>query len=1005
MFQRVGGIIAAIFSLSSVHAAPPESARKIDFNRDVRPILSDNCFQCHGPDEKTRKAKLRLDTRDGLQEAKADVLARVSTSDPKELMPPAKSGKHLTAEQVATLKEWVAQGANWSAHWAFTPPVRPTPPEVRDPQAIIHNPIDRFVLAKLSDNGLPLSRPADKITLLRRASLDLTGLPPTPEEVDAFLKDTSPNAYETIVNRLLESPRFGERMAWRWLEAARYADTNGYQTDAGRDMWRWRDWVIEAYNRNLPFDQFTIEQLAGDMLPNPTLDQRIATGFNRNHRGNSEGGIVPEEYAVEYVADRVETTATVWLGLTFTCARCHDHKYDPLSQREFYQLFAYFNNVPEKGRAVKFGNSPPFIKAPTREQQKQLDELDARVQNAESRFAALKEAVSNSQAEWAATAAPATLREWRPNRGHPVQVLGKVVQLDGKQFLESGNVGNFGFDDSFTLTCRIQPHAMNGAILSRMPERAQADGYSVHLVNGKVQVHLTKRWLDDALRIETTDSVPMNRWTHISVTYDGSRLASGTKVYINGTESKTRVLLDELNQSFDTKEPFRIGTGGGTDSRFHGSINDVWIYNIALEPADVRIVAVAESIADILRKPVEKRSAPETEKLRAFFLTAAAPKEIRDAHASLLAALEARRLFRATIPTVMVMEEMPTPRDAHILIRGEYDKRGAKVFPGVPAVLAAGVPTPKNRLEFAKWVVDPKNPLTARVAVNRAWQMHFGVGLVKTAEDFGTQGAFPTHPELLDWLAVEFAADWDIKRLHKLIVMSATYRQSSRVSKELSARDPENKLLARFPRLRLSAEVLRDQALFVGGLLVEKRGGPSVKPYQPAGLWKELSGAEDYARDRGENLYRRSLYTYWKRTSPPPVLSAFDANARETCWVRETRTNTPLQALALLNETAFVEASRMLAQRVMLAAKEPDDRLTLAFRRVTGRPPGSTEVEVLRRNFEFQFAEFRKNPEAAAKLLAVGDTTPDKKLDPTELAAYTAVCNLLLNLDEVVTRE
>jgi hypothetical protein len=991
MLLRLGVVAVVLACTAPVEAAPPEPARKIDFNRDVRPILSDNCFHCHGPDEKARKAKLRLDTRDGLQEAKTDVLARVSANDPKELMPPAKSGKALTAEQIATLKAWVAQGANWSAHWAFTPPVRPAVPEIRNSKSEIRNEIDRFILAKLSDNGLSLSKPADKITLLRRVTLDLTGLPPTPEEVDAFLKDTSPKAYETVVNRLLESPRFGERLAWRWLEAARYSDTNGYQTDAGRDMWRWRDWVIEAYNRNLPFDHFTIEQLAGDMLPKPTLDQRIATGFNRNHRGNSEGGIVPEEYAVEYVADRVETTATVWLGLTFTCCRCHDHKFDPLSQREFYQLFAYFNNVPEKGRAVKFGNSPPFIKAPTREQAEALGHLDSRL--AQAADPKIGKAIREEMAKWEKTADPTKFGKWWPGDVKPATPAKP----------EEPKVGDFGFDDRFTLACRVNPRKLTGTLLSRTSNEPRADGYAVLLVDGKVQVQLTKRWLDDALRIETLDALPVGKSSHVAVTYDASRNAAGTKIYLNGTEAKTRVLLDELNQTFQTKEPFRVGSGAG--SRFDGQIDDVAVYDRTLDAADIRLLAEPASPTEIVRKPDANRTATEREKLLAFYIESGDNPRILKWHLSNVLERQERQKLWDEIPTVMVMEEMPTPRETHVLIRGEYDKKGPMVSPGVPASLGQMPKPPANRLEFAKWIVDPKNPLTARVAVNRAWQMHFGVGLVKTTEDFGTQGAFPTHPELLDWLAVEFASDWDVKRLHKLIVMSATYRQSSHITKELLARDPENKLLARFPRLRLSAEVLRDQALFASGLLVEKRGGPSVKPYQPAGLWKELSGADDYVRDHGESLYRRSLYTYWKRTSPPPVLSAFDASARETCWVRETRTNTPLQALALLNETAFVEASRVLAQRVMLDAKEPDDRLRLAFRRVTGRRPSRTEVEVLRRNLEFQLAEFQKKPEAAAKLLAVGDAKPDKKLDTVELAAYAAVCNLLLNLDEVVTKE
>ncbi|WP_020472826.1 DUF1553 domain-containing protein [Zavarzinella formosa] len=1030
MLIRLGSVVALLLA-ASLQAAPPDQAdRKVDYNRDVRPILSDHCFKCHGPDEKQRKAKLRLDTREAIPGAKTELLARVTSNDPKELMPPANSGKALTPGQINILKRWIDQGAPWSSHWAFTPPVRPEAPKSRDAKRgeWAKNPIDAFILDRLEQEGLSPSPEADKPTLIRRVTLDLTGLPPTPEEVDAFLKDNNREAYAKVVDRLLASPRYGERMAWRWLEAARYSDTNGYQTDAGRDMWRWRDWVIEAYNRNLPFDQFTIEQLAGDMLPKPTLDQRIATGFNRNHRGNSEGGIVPQEYAVEYVADRVETTATVWLGLTFTCCRCHDHKFDPVSQREFYKLFAFFNNVPEQGRAVKFGNSPPYIKAPTISQQKRLAELNEKLLTAEKQVEELRGETAKALALWEPSADDRKLPDTAYARGltshwpldgsdvlkavsdvhYAPGRIGKAMDLDGVNYLLSDKAGDFGFDDRFSLSCWVSPRKPNGTILSRTTEEPRGDGYAVALVDGKLQVHLTKRWLDDALRIETITPIPLNRWSHITVTYDATRLASGTKVYLDGEEVKIRVLLDQLNQTFQSKEPFRIGGGNGT--RFDGLIDDVKIHSRELDAAEVWQAAVPATIDDIRRKPDAGRTEAERQKLLAFFVEATSNKTIRTAHASLRESREQRAKFWETIPTVMVMEEMPTPRESHILLRGEYDKKGEKVTPGVPAALvpageAQAASKVANRLDFARWLASPKNPLMARVAVNRAWQSHFGVGLVKTTEDFGTQGAFPTHPELLDWLAVEFATDWDVKQLHKLIVMSATYQQSSHITKELLARDPENKLLARFPRLRLSAEVLRDQALFASGLLAEKIGGPSVKPYQPAGLWKELSGADDYIPDTGENLYRRSLYTYWKRTSPPPVLAAFDAAGRETCWVRESRTNTPLQALALLNETAFVESARSLAQRVMREAASPDERLTRAFRHVTARPPTTKELQVLRGNFEFQLAGYRANPPGVAKLLAVGEAKADPKLNPAELAAYSSVCNLLLNLDEVVTKE
>jgi hypothetical protein len=782
--------------------------------------------------------------------------------------------------------------------------------------------------------------------------------------------------------------------------------------------------VIEAYNRNLPFDRFTVEQLAGDLLPSPTLDQRIAPGFNRNHRGNGEGGIIPEEYAVEYVADRVETTATVWLGLTIGCARCHDHKYDPISQKDFYRLFAFFNNVPEKGRAEKFGNSPPYIKAPTREQERRLAELTLRERQARERWSAMQSAVIAAQEEWEKSQ-PRPTPDWAPDRGLVAHLpfesshgltardgsttlgtgrVGWAIELDGNGFADAGNVGDFGFDDRFSLAFWVNPRQPNGAIISRMPEEPRADGYSVHLVNGKVQVHLTKRWLDDALRVETNRSLPTDQWQHVVVTYDGSRSAAGTKVYIDGDEAKTTVLLDELNQSFQTKEPLRIGSGGGPESRFRGTIDEVRVYARALEPTEVRVLSAAAMPGEIVAKPQAARTGAEAEKLRAYFLEHAAPEDVRKAHAALRQAREDRQKFADAIPTVMVMEEMPTPRAAHVLLRGEYDKKGERVTPGTPSALATK-PLAASRLELANWLVAPTNPLPARVLVNRVWQLHFGTGLVKTAEDFGTQGEYPSHPELLDWLATELVrSGWDLKRLHKQIVTSSVYAQSSAVRDSTTA-DPDNRLLSRFPRARLSAEMIRDQALFASGLLVEHEGGPSVKPYQPPGLWAELSGADDYVPDTGHKLYRRSLYTFWKRTVPPPTLAAFDAPARETCWVRESRTNTPVQALTLLNDVTYVEAARVLAGRVLREATTPDDRLTLAFRRITARPPTDAERAVLTRALDRHWAEFRKDPTAAERLLRVGESKPDAALDPIELAAYAAVCRLILNLDEAVTRE
>jgi len=1011
----------------------------ISFNRDVLPILSDKCFHCHGPDSAKRKAGLRFDhevdakkKRDGHsaivdgKPAESELIRRIFSKDAEEKMPPPKSGRELSPAQTEVLRRWIAEGAKWEKHWAFVPPTRPPLPSVKD-SAWPRGAIDAHILSRLEKAGLRPSLETDRATLIRRMSFDLTGLQPTPAEVDAFVRDTSPDAIEKLADRLLASPRFGERMAWRWLEAARYADTNGYQTDAERDMWRWRDWVIEAYNRNLPFDQFTIEQLAGDMLPKPTLDQRIATGFNRNHRGNAEGGIVPAEYAAEYVADRVETTSTVWLGLTLGCARCHDHKYDPFTQREFYQLFAFFNNVPEKGRAVKYGNSPPYIQAPTHEQLQQVGRLLKKVSDAEQRILDLLPRINAEQANWEAKTNFKELPDWFPGRGQVAHMaldevgkltikdgmaefrpgqVGKGLVLDGKRYAEAGNIGDFGFDDAFSFSFWVNPATRDGAILSRMAEEPRSDGYGIHLVDGKIRVHLTKRWLDDALRLETTNELKPG-WQHVAVTYDGKRLAAGVRIYLDGVEQQTTVLFDELNQTFATKEPLRIGTGGGPASRFKGQVDELRVYSRTIEASEARILAVPLTLKQILVKPTAKRSKAEAAKLRAYFLEGAASKEILEAQATLLSTRAERDRYRASLPTVMVMEEMAKPRESHVLLRGQYDRPGDKVNAALPVEISSKLQA-GNRLEFAKWLVSRDNPLTARVAVNRIWQMHFGTGLVKTGEDFGTQGDFPSHPELLDWLATEFiASGWDVKGMHRLIVTSAVYRQSSQysvLSTQYSA-DPENRLLSRFPRQRLSAEMIRDQALFASGLLVERQGGPSVKPYQPAGLWNELSGVGDYEQDTGEKLYRRGLYTYWKRTSPPPGLSAFDAFARETCWVRETRTNTPLQALTLLNDITYVEASRKIAERCIKEEKKANARLALAFRRVLSRAPTEAEAGILLRALNRQLEDFRKNPDVARKLLAVGEAKADATLDVAELAAYAAVCRLILNLDEAVTRE
>ncbi len=1046
----------AVFGAVRAVAAEP-----LRYNRDIRPILSDQCFTCHGPDKAKRKGGLRLDVREqALAELKSGataivpgrpeksaLVARIRSHDSDEVMPPPKSKQTLSAQQQERLERWIAEGANYEEHWSFIAPTRPEVPRVldfkfagssrgkSDSSDWSANPIDAFILKKLAESGLAPSREAAPEQIIRRMTLDLTGLPPTPAEVDAFVaghRRDPRSALSALADRLLASKHYGERMASPWLDAARYADSNGYQNDGERVMWRWRDWVIDAFNANMPFDRFTIEQLAGDLLPGATREQRIATGFNRNHRGNAEGGIIPAEFLAEYVVDRVDTTATVWLGLTMGCARCHDHKYDPLSQRDFYQMFAFFNNVPEHGKAIKVGNSPPVIAAPTPAQERKLAESENALSAAEARLRGMEPRIATAQSQWERSLAGAAENRWTITRGLAprfdlTEALADGARFedgggsftdgaavfDGRRFISAGDVGEFGYFDKLSLTAWVRPLSADGTILSRMVARPEdsafasdREGYSVHLEKGRVQVRFTKRWLDDALRVEAEAALTLDRWQHLTVTYDGSRVAAGVKVFVDGAPQKLRVLFDSLNQTFSTKQPFRIGSGAGGEPRFRGAIRDVRLYSRALADDEAAVVSAAENVSALAAIPAPARSARQAAKLRACFLADHAPEAMREAKLNVTKLREQHALLVDNIPTVMVMEEMPAPRETHVLKRGVYDQPGEQVWPGVPASLPAmRDDSPRNRLGFARWLVSPANPLTARVAVNRLWQIVFGTGLVKTAEDFGSQGELPSHPEMLDWLATEFIrSGWDVKAMMKLIVTSAAYRQSSRVTPELLARDPDNRLLARGPRVRLSAEMLRDQALAASGLLVGKIGGPSVKVYQPEGLWKELSGVE-FAQDHGEKLRRRSLYSFWKRTIPQPTMATLDAAGREMCSVRPVRTDTPLQALALMNDVTFVEAARALAQRVIReVGASAQDRMRLAFRLVLAREPKPEELRVLLDDLHDHLGRFAVNTKAAESFTSAGESPRDADISPDELAAYTAVSSLILNLDEAITK-
>lgn len=1059
-----------------------QSPRAIDFNRDIRPILSDKCFVCHGPDAPAKKIRLRLDSEASARAAivpgkpsESRLVQRITHADEAMRMPPADSGRKLGPREIELLTEWVQQGAPWQSHWSFIPPVRPSPPPVKN-AAWVRNAIDAFVLARLEREGLRPAPEADRGMLLRRVSLDLSGLPPTPAELDAFLRDSSPNAYEKAVDRLLASPRYGERMAFKWLDAARYADTNGYQNDGDRSMWRWRDWVIEAFNRNTPFDRFTIEQLAGDLLPAPAnhkaaLDQLIATAFNRNHRQNSEDGLIPEEYAVEYVVDRVDTTATVFLGLTMGCARCHNHKYDPIAQREYYQLYAYFNSVPEDGRA-SYHNSPPWIWAPTIEQQRKLCELETGIAKTTRRLNDLAGPHEQAMSQWAsalprqqwfpaanlllrhsldadsaveligpvkpresagyASAKPDLSQKAQPagyRHGTPsfaASPVGQGAVFDGRVFYDAGRVADFDYSDrlvehrdQFAISAWFYAESENsGAIVTHMQDNtAEKDGvlpknrgYGLFFNGGRLHWNIVSVWADDSWRVETAEPVSLKQWHHVVAIFDGRIPYDHAEIWLDGRKQAVKLNNGRLFRTFaDAGANLRIGGGAGPEYRFKGMLEEVRVYRARPDADEIAVLACAESLPAIAAIPAARRTEGQRLKLRNAWLERAAPPSLHETWTALGELQRRKAALEREFPLVMTMQELPAPRPAHVLRRGAYDQPGELVTRGLPAALRpnADRPPPANRLEFARWLVSAENPLTARVQVNRLWQMLFGAGLVRTVEDFGSQGELPSHPELLDWLAVEFMRGWDVKALLKTIVTSATYRQASALTPPMLQRDPENRLLARGPRLRLPAEMIRDQALLVSGLLVEKRGGPSVRPYQPEGLLKDMtfSNMTDYARDRGEGLWRRSLYTFWKRTVLNPGMLVFDATAREQCTVRETRTNTPLQALNLMNDVTYVEAARLLAERMLKeGGATPDARLAWAFRALTARTPDKVERETLLDHLRAQMSHFQRNPAAVAQLLAAGEKRNDPQWNPAELAAYATTASLLLNLDEAITK-
>lgn len=980
---------------------PLKVAGAVSFNRDVRPILSDNCFRCHGPDEAARKANLRLDQPG--PDLGRHIVERITHTNLAERMPPLETGQRLNDREIEILSQWGRQGTRYEKHWSLIPPTRPRLPASAHPR--IRNAIDAFVLERLKREGLTFSPPADHEMLIRRLSLALTGLPPNIAEIDAFQGDRNAGALKRLVDRLLRSPHYGERMAGPWLDAARYADTNGYFTDNERTMWPWRSWVIHAFNANMPFDQFTIEQLAGDLLPGATRQQKIATGFNRNHMVNNETGLIPEEFRVEYVADRVKTTSTVWMGLTLECARCHDHKYDPISQRDYYRFFSYFNNVPEKGLDGSRGNAAPVMNVAGPEQEALIAEMELRLRQAEIDFKTVDAEIKSAQQIWeknALATLPAVSTssqvahlplEKRVDTGVSTApgILGQAANFRGGEVIEIDSPPAIRVAQPFTISVWVKPSAA-GCILSQLDEANHMRGFDLAYRKNKLLLRLVNTWTKSDMEVRTVASVPSRQWTHLIVTYDGTSRAAGVSVYLNGIHQPLDIVRDNLHGPIKNQEPLRIGRRKASAS-YKGMIDDIRFFDRELSSERARQLATKLFLRGALSIAVEKRERSVSQRIREHFLMHHGSRELRDADELIRRQRKQLAALKAARPVMMVMAEMKKPRQAYLLDRGEYNKQRDKLESGTPSVLGdvPGDMAP-NRLGLARWLVQRNNPLTARVIVNRIWAQLFGQGIVTTPEDFGTQGAWPEHPELLDWLACEFRdSGWDLKHLIRLIVTSATYRQTSNASPELVQRDPSNRLLARGPRIRLDAETLRDGALAISDLLVTRHGGPSVKPYQPAGLWKEMTydGQLGYVADTGANRYRRSLYTYWKRQAPPPNMLLFDAPTRETCAVARPRTNTPLQALVLMNDPTFMEAARYLANRMF----RREDPLRFGFRSVLARPPTQIELDTLEEVFRTQLAAFQENREAA-----------DILAGSARLAALTTMANLLLSLDEAITQ-
>ncbi len=1030
----LGIVLLAWLCLPAARAA----GEKIDFNFQIRPLLSDCCFTCHGPDSRARKKELRLDTKAGLFKQletnsfvvkpgdtnQSELIRRIFATDDDQ-MPPEKSLRVLSESEKNLLRHWVEHGAEYKPLWSFIPVEKVSPPPTEKDWA--KNSIDDFVLAKLDAEKLSPSPSASRETLLRRLSLDLTGLPPSAEDLDSFLADTSPDAYARAVEKYLSSPAYGERMALDWLDLARYADTYGYQQDIERDVSPWRDWVIRAFNENLPYDEFLRWQLAGDLLPNATREQKLATAFNRLHRQTNEGGSIDEEFRAEYAADRVNTFGTAMLGLTVGCARCHDHKFDPFTQKDYYQLFAFFNNIDDAGMYSHFTRATPTptLPLPTPEQEKQLAAVQQKISEAEVQLGKISVATSNefyARLKTAEVKMPAPIAHFKfdevDNHATPDSCSTNVAKVDDALLLVAGHDGKalefngdnelvcksvreFRRPDEFSISIWLKPEELQDRAIilhqSKAREDAGSRGLELSLDHGRPFFGLFHFWPGNASVVRAKNVLPTNEWSQLVVTYDGSSRASGLKIFLNGMKLETEVVRDSLTKDITYRsewgdlESGRMHLTLGArfrDSGFkNGAIDDLQVYAAALTAAEVQTLH-----GD---KPIPAKGDFLVRQDPGFLAVLADLKKLRVQQDDL----------QNGVREIMTMRELPERRVTHLLKRGAYDAPGEVVQPEVPSALPQlPADAPRNRLGLANWLVAKKNPLAARVAVNRIWKLHFGRGIVATPDDFGSQGKLPSHPELLEWLAGWFMENnWDVKALHRLIVSSATYQQSSRASKELLERDPDNHLLARGPKTRLLAEEIRDGALAASGLLVTNIGGPSVKVYQPEGLWEQSGTGAKFTQDHGTNLYRRSLYTFWKRTSPPPNMLTFDAVTREVCTAKRETTATPLQALVLLNDPQFLEAARVLGEKLL---KEfPSDvnaRAKVAFKKLIGRAPDEMETKILTQIFAEQKDLFAKDEVAAKKLLATGESKFDDKLPPADFAATTLMVNAIMNFDEFI---